>query len=116
MTHRATLKRPQTSPDAWNRPAVDSLASQGKVACRVYQIGRPGSLTTRLVLDANKTARTDELGALFPLSLDVRAEDELADITDRNGTVLYEGPFVIRAPIRRRAHQEARLEGHGVGA
>lgn len=109
MTHRATLNRPSASTDAWNRPGIPSLTSQGTVSCRVYR--KDG----RLVLSDDKTARVDELRVMFPSGTDVRTEDRLSDISDREGTLLYDGPFVIRAPMRHKGHQEARLEGHGVG-
>jgi len=111
MTHRAVLRRPVRTTDAWGQDSVSSPAGHEilpVIACKVYK------KNGKLVLDNNKIARVDEMRIRFPLNADVRALDELGDVTDRLDKVLFKGPFVIRAPIRLHGHQEASLEGHSV--
>jgi len=116
MTYRAELRRGSSTTDAWNRPTKQTFAemtSLGTVPLSFYEKAR-GENT--LVLSDDKTARKDRLFARFPLSLDIKTEDRLGDITDRLNTIIQRGPFVVRQPHRRRRYILAEIEGHGVGS
>lgn len=117
MTHRAELRRSNTGTDVWNRPIEEgfsSMRSLGVISLRV------SSSTSRLELrDEGKAAAIEELIGFFSLDLDIRPQDRLGDITDRQGKVLFSGPLAIKQPITLRqrsgGHQQAELERHSSG-
>lgn len=103
---RAALERNTASgTDDYNLPVASELEPLGLVPCFVW------SKDSGLVVDGSKTIQVEDLRGMFPLSADVRAGDEIAQVTDRQGTVLIPGRLKIRPPVQyKHDHAEASLE------
>ena len=105
LTMRAQLERDGAQgEDNWGNPLAPAMAPIGApLACFVW------SNTAREIIDGQKTATVEDLRAMFALSADVRADDEIAQVTDRRGTVLY-GRLKVEGPAQRKhTHQEVAL-------
>lgn len=106
LTMRAAIERnTATAKDAWGNPVEPVFASTGDpVACFVW------SKSARQVQDGSKTAEIENLRAMLALDADVQPGDEIAEVTDRRGTVLLPGRLRVEAPVQRKhTHLEADL-------
>lgn len=109
LTMRAQLERSAaTGIDAWNNPVAEVFAPLAELPCFVW------SNTAREIKDGGKLARVEDLRAMFALDADVRAEDEISAITDRQGAVIIAGRLRIEGPAQRKhTHLEAALKRIG---
>lgn len=105
LTMRAPVERDMaTGKDAWGNPVAPNWQPVATVALFAW------SGSAREVKDGSKTAEIEDLRALFALKADVRAGDELVNITDRSGAVLIPGRLRIEGPVQRKhTHVEAAL-------
>lgn len=109
MTMRATIERNTAAgTDAWNQPAVPTWTPQE------YQL--PCLAWTTEAKDASpgredmKVAGLERWRAMFPAGADLLDVDRIAQITDRQGVVIFSGPLLIVAPIEvKRTHIEVGL-------
>lgn len=110
LTMRAAIERnTATAKDAWGNPVDPVFASIGDpVACFVW------STSAKQTVDGQKTAEIENMRALFALGADVVPGDEIAQVTDRRGTVLLPGRLRVEAPVQRKhTHLEAQLRRIG---
>lgn len=110
LTMRAAIERDTaTAKDAWGNPVEPIFASTGDpLPCFVW------SISARQVMDGGKTAEIENLRAMFALNADVQPGDEIAQVTDRRGTVLLPGRLRVEAPVQRKhSHLEAGLRRIG---
>lgn len=110
LTMCAAIERDTaTAKDAWGNPVEPVFASIGApVPCFVW------SKSARQVMDGGKTVEMENLRALFALDADVQPGDEIAQVTDRQGTVLLPGRLRVEAPVQRKhTHLEADLRRIG---
>ena len=114
MTMRATIERSPAQPaDDWGQDGVPQFAEVAtNVPCRVWGSAR------REVDSADKSAVVEDLRGLFPKGADVREDDRLSTVTDRQGVELYAGPIAVETIVRRGGsasttdHVEAMLRRH----
>lgn len=107
MTMRAAIERDTAAgADAHGLPLAPVFASTGDpVPCFVW------STASRQAVGSGRIALIEDLRAMFPLAADVRAGDEIAEVTDRQGAVLIAGRLRIDGePQRKHRHLEAALE------
>lgn len=65
-------------------------------------------------MDGNKVAPLVDVRVFFAKSADVTEEDQIANITDRNGNILFAGRFRIDGPVQfKHTHREANLKRVG---
>ncbi len=110
LTMRAQLMRDEaTGTDAWNNPVPPVMVPIGApLACFVW------SKASRELVDGTKTAMVEDLSAMFAIDADVRAGDELGDVTDRKGRTVVAGRLRIDGPVQHKhTHLEAALERIG---
>lgn len=87
---RATVERDQeSSPDPWGGDQSDFQQVATGVPCRVWSRER------RDRTDDGKSVVTEDLRAMFPIGADVQEQDQLTQVVDRQGTVLYAGPLAV---------------------
>lgn len=105
LTMRAPVERnAATGKDAWGNPVAADFQPIGTLALFAW------SGSSREVRDGAKNAEIEDLRALFALNADIRAGDELVNITNRAGTVLIPGRLRIEGPVQRKhTHLEAAL-------
>lgn len=106
LTMRAALERNQSAAqDAWGQPATPDFQSTGDpLPCFVWHE------TSKEIVDGKKTAMIGDFRALFALGADIAELDEIAQVTDRAGTVLIEGRLRVEGPVQRKhTHLEASL-------
>lgn len=107
LTMRAAIERNTASAsDGWGGPVAAVFASTGApVACFVWSVSAEG------VKDGGKVAEVEQFRALFALGADVRANDEIAAVTDRRGAAVLPGRLRVMGPVQRKhTHLEAGLE------
>lgn len=105
MTMRADVERNTASgTDAHGHPVAPVFTALATLPCFVWSTAR------REVADGGKTALVEDLRAMFPLGADVAEGDEIAKVTDRQGTVLLTGRLRIAALQRKHRHLEAALD------
>lgn len=107
MTQRATIERDMAAgTDDWGNPLepVWSTHLTG-VPCRTW------FTTGREVSGPEKTAVVEDRRLIVPLGTDVTEADRVAQIADRQGTVLHSGPIAIEKVGRREDHLDLMLEG-----
>ncbi len=106
MTMRAEVERNTAAgTDPHGHPMAPSFTALATLPCHVW------SKQSREAVDGDKTAVIEDLRALFPVSADVREGDEIAQVTDRRGTVLFPGRLRVDAPPQRKVrHLEAALK------
>ena len=101
MTMRAKLERDQeTGSDSFNNPLPEDFQALATVSCWAFSKAR------REVVDGDKTAVLEDLRLMVPLATDVNEKDRVANVLDREGTVLFAGPLRIDSVVRRRRHLE----------
>lgn len=102
---RAQVERNTASgTDAHGHPVAASFSAHATLACFVW------SKTGREIVDGEKIASIDDMRAMFPLDADIEEGDEIASVTDRQGTEIIAGRLRIDAPPQRRhRHLEAVL-------
>lgn len=105
LTMRAPVERnAATGKDAWGNPVAADFQAIGTLALFAWSGG------SREVRDGAKNAEIEDLRAFFALGADIRAGDELVNITDRAGAVLIPGRLRIEGPVQRKhTHLEAAL-------
>lgn len=97
MTMRARVERPgKRSDTSWGTTPKPTFEEQGEIACRVW------SRTRRMpdVTDSSKTAIVEDLRAHVPRDADVEEGDQLVDVRNRLGVVLYDGPLAVQFKTR----------------
>lgn len=108
MTMRATVQRDSSKegdPDSWGHseePDWDDHLED--VPCRVW------FNSEREVTDGQKTAAIEDRRAIMPLGTDVTEGDRIANVTDRLGAELFDGPIRIESVGRRQDHLALMLE------
>ena len=107
LTMRAQIERNQaTGKDAWNAPVAAVMTPIGApIACFAW------SDQSRELVDGQKTALVEDMRAMFAIGADIAEGDEIADITDRAGTVLHVGRWRIEGRVQfKHNHLEAALK------
>lgn len=107
LTMRAqVLRNAATGKDSWGNPVPANWQPQGTpLRCFVW------SNTSREAVDGDKTAMVEDLRGLFALGADLRADDELASVTDRKGVVQHYGRLKVDGPVQfKHNHLEAALK------
>jgi hypothetical protein len=104
MTMRAVVERNSASgTDTYGHPVAPVFAAHATLPCFVWSSQR------REVVDGDKTATVEDLRAVFPLGADILEADEIASVTDRQGSEILSGRARIDALQRKHRHLEAAL-------
>ncbi len=102
---RAVVERDTSSgEDDFGHPVKPDFTAHGTFPCWAW------SSSDRETVDGNKSALVGSFRAMFPRNADVVAGDEIANITDRRGAVLFAGRFQIETMSFAHDHLEAGLE------
>ncbi len=105
MTMRARLQRnADLADDGFGHPEKARFLDRNTLPCRVW------SKTRREINDENKLVMIEDIRGTFELGADISELDQISDVVDRRGRVLFEGPLAIIALARRKGHTEATLE------
>lgn len=106
LTMRAVVQRnTATGKDAWGQPAPATWSTAGTVRCFAW------SNQSRELVDGDKSAMIEDIRIMVALGADLREDDEITAITDRNGNVLIPGRLRVEGPVQRKhTHQEAALK------
>ena len=64
----------------------------------------------RELVDADRTAVVVDRRVSVPLATDVTEADRVANVTDRTGAIVFEGPMNVEAVLRFDDHLELSLE------
>lgn len=110
LTMRAQVERNQvTGTDAWNQPVAAAFAPIGEpLPCFAW------TPDAREIRDGDKSAVIEDVRAMFAIGADIAEADEIAEITDRNGTVLFAGRLRVDGPVQfKHNHLEAALRRVG---
>lgn len=100
MTMRTSILRNQGTPDEFGAETDRAMTAiaEGVPCCCYYEKGR-------LEAQASGSTPVGGLMLLLPTRIDVTPDDQIGDVTDRLGVVLFSGPFTISGPVgRRRDH------------
>lgn len=91
MIHRANIERNGTSStDDWGQPGIPVFASLATdVPCRAWSQRRDERN------DEKKFALVETIRCSMPLDQDVTEDDQIAQIADRAGVVIFAGPLRI---------------------
>jgi hypothetical protein len=107
LTMRAHVERNVAAgTDAWGQPVAPNYQPHGNpLPCFVWS---PGA---REIHDGDKNAQLTELRGLFALGADLNENDEIAQVTDRVGKVLwFGGRLKVEGPVQfKHTHLEAAL-------
>ncbi len=105
LTMRAEIERSTSSgKDAWGQPVASVFEHFCTVACFAW------TPSAREIKDGNKVAAVEDVRMLLPLSSEVTENDEVAEITNKRGDVLFEGRFRVEGPVQfKHTHREAAL-------
>ena len=108
MKHRADIQQNTASTvDDYGNPVPSVWATHSTMPCRAYTKVR------KEVIDGDKTVLVEDLKALFSVSSGISEAYRIANITDRQGAVLFAGPLDILAIQRRGNHLEISLDKIG---
>lgn len=110
LTHRAAIERNMaTGDDDWGGPLPPVFQSIGNpTPCFAW------SNASRELVDGAKTAMIEDLRAMFAAGADVRAADEITQITDRRGSVIMAGRLKVEGPVQfKHNHVEVSLQRIG---
>ena len=110
LTMRAQIERDAaTATDSWGNPVAPSFAAIGEpLPCFVW------SESAHQLIDGAKTAEIEKVRALFARGADVRENDELVSVTDRQGAVIIAGRLKVEGPVQfKHTHLEAALRRIG---
>ncbi|WP_432769806.1 MAG: hypothetical protein HEQ22_03400 [Sphingopyxis sp.] len=83
-----------TGKDAWNTPLPANFAHHADVPCFAW-VPKAGVD----IVDGKKVATQQDVRMMFALGIDLKANDEIAEITDRRGTVLFAGRLRVEGQI-----------------
>ena len=105
LTMRAEFERSTSSgTDAWGQPVAAAFEPLCVLACFAW------TPSAREIFDGNKVAAMEDVRMLLPLSAEVNENDQVAQITNMRGTVLFNGPFRVDGPVQfKHTHREAAL-------
>ena len=105
LTMRAhVMRNVATGKDGWGQPVAPDYQALGVVPCFAW--AKSGSD----IVDGKKVAITQGLRMMFGLAADIVEADQIAQITDRAGTVLFAGRLRIEGDIEfKHNHREAAL-------
>lgn len=105
LIHRAAVERNQAvAKDSWGGDVAPDFQPLATLKCWAW------SKTTRETVDGDKTAVIEDMRAMFSLGVDLREGDEIAQITDRRGEVLFPGRFAVEGEVQHKhTHLEANL-------
>lgn len=105
MTMRTSILRNEGTADEFGaETSRDMTAVAESVPCCCYYE------TGKLEAQASGTTPIGGLTILLPIATDVTADDQIGDVTDRLGVVLFAGPFTISSPVgHRRDHLTLKL-------
>lgn len=105
FTMRADVERNGAAgQDAWGQPVAAAFAPLATVKCFIW------SGSAREIVDGDKSANVEAVRGMFPLGTDLRADDELARVTDKRGQVLIAGRLKVDGPVQHKHnHLEAAL-------
>lgn len=110
LTMLAVLERNiAVATDSWGQPVAPDFQPAGNpLPCFVY------SNSSRELIDGQKIAPIEDLRAMFALSADVRVDDEIASVTDRQGAEIIPGRLKVMGPVQRKhTHLECDLQRIG---
>jgi hypothetical protein len=97
MTMRTSILRDQGTVDEFGAEAASNFqpVATGVVCCCYYESGR-------LQINATESNPIGQLMLLIPLGTDLQADDQIGDVTDRLGAVLFTGPLKLVGPVGHR--------------
>lgn len=106
MTMRATIERDQqAAEDPWGHPEnPDWQTHLDRLPCSMWVHVETD------VTDDNMQAVVEDRRAIFPLDTDLTPTDRIAQVADRRGQVLFDGPMRIRTVVRRADHLEVLVD------
>jgi hypothetical protein len=110
LTHRARVERnTATGTDSWGGAAAPAFTVlHVALPCFVY------SKSSRELVDGAKTAMIEDLRVMIALNADLRPEDEITSVTDRNGETIIAGRLKVEGPVQfKHNHREAALQRIG---
>lgn len=110
LTMRALVERNVTvATDTWSQPGTPEFQSIGApLRCFVY------SNSAQELIDGQKIAEVEQLRAMFALGADVRPDDEISSVTDRQGVEIIPGRLQVLGPVQRKhTHLECALRRIG---
>lgn len=109
LTMRAEIERNRASgTDAWGQPATPDWQPLGRIPCFAW------SPASREVMDGDKVAGIEDVRIIVGVHADLREDDEIAEITDRAGRVLFAGRLRVDGPVQyKHNHLEAPLKRVG---
>src|SRR3546814_13370875 len=96
LTMRAHVERNVGPPgkDAWNMPLAPDYQPHAVVPCFAW-VPRPGAD----LVDGQKVAIRQDVRMMVALGIDLKAGDQVAQITDTRGTGLHRGPLRIAGKL-----------------
>jgi hypothetical protein len=90
--------------DAWNMP-TGTFEPLAEVPCFAW-VPKAGVD----IVDGKKVATQQDVRMMFALGIDLRADDQVAKVTDRRGKTLFTGPLRVEGRIDfKHNHQEVAL-------
>lgn len=109
LTMRAAVARNQaTAKDGWGQPVAPDFQPLATLPCFVW------SNKSAELIDGHKIAMLEDLRAMFALSADINADDQIASVTDRKGAEIIPGPLLVIGPVERKhTHLECALRRIG---
>lgn len=107
MTMRAALERNTAlgTPDEYGNPSPPAWAALVTVPAWLW------TTVDREVIDNAKTAIVEDTRMIVPKGTDVTAKDRVNGVTDRRGTTIRPGIWIIDSVVGRRDHLELALRG-----
>lgn len=94
-----------TGKDAWNMPLPANYQPHAEVPCFAW-VPKAGVD----IVDGKKDVTRQDVRMMFALGIDLRANDQIAMITDRQGRVLHAGRLRVEGAIDfKHNHREVAL-------
>ena len=110
FTHRVTILRDSaTGTDDGGQPVAAVWDDYLEVPCLGFVLPTPRE-QGKWAVDTSKTAMLEDRRVLVDLDTDVTFADQLGDVKDSDGQVVFAGPMVIRSMFRRPAYLELAVE------
>jgi hypothetical protein len=102
---RAEIERGvSTGKDAWGQPVAAVFEPLCVLPCFAW------TPSAREIKDGNKVAAIEDVRMLLPLSGEIDENDEVSQITNKGGDVLFAGRFRVEGPVQfKHTHREAAL-------
>lgn len=109
LTMRAVVERNTAAgTDAWGQPVAATWSTVATLRCFAW------SNASRELVDGDKTAMIEDMRIMVALGADLREDDEISAVTDRQGNLLIPGRLKVEGPVQRKhTHQEAALKRVG---